>query len=110
MVTVHDLRGEECPLSLVHDSIHIVQNIPITKTNFDSDEDIRENYYPLVEQQVIANVPGAAKVQIFDSYRSNPGSGVIGWHAVYGGFNDPWTSSNAPGRWSIEIFALVFGS
>ncbi|RJE27114.1 Methyltransferase [Aspergillus sclerotialis] len=233
MVTVHDLRGEERSISLVHDSIHIVQNIPITKTNFDDDEDIRKNYYPLVEQQIMANVPSAAKVhifrhgirhtrkfpvpysppsliarqgltstavidrirwhleeeeaerllqgryrviyfwqtlngtvytcplamassatvkdedivtmvshfkdfseefgapiyrdhqkwyylsgvradeaimlQIFDSYRSNPGSGVMGGHAAYVDFKDPRTPANAPDRWSIETFALVFG-
>ncbi|KAF9252037.1 hypothetical protein DTO006G1_2784 [Penicillium roqueforti] len=65
MVTVQDLRGKESSVNLDHDSIHIVQGVPISKTNFDNEEDIRKNYYPLVEQQILANVPGATKVHIF---------------------------------------------
>jgi hypothetical protein len=65
LVTVHDLRGKESSVNLDHDSIQIVNNVPKFNVDFDNEDDIKANYYPMVEQQMLASIPGAKKVHIF---------------------------------------------
>ncbi|KAF2249803.1 hypothetical protein BU26DRAFT_289790 [Trematosphaeria pertusa] len=75
-VTIDDLRGQENKFSLDSNAFHTVQNVPSEEYDFTDDAKIRAVYYPEVEKLLLANIPGANRVLLFDYTirRSNPGA------------------------------------
>jgi hypothetical protein len=74
-VEIRDARGQESSFNLDRDAFAIIQNIPPSaEKEFVSDESIRENYYPELEQLLLKNVTGSTKVVFFDHTirRANP--------------------------------------
>jgi hypothetical protein len=67
-VTIHDIRGNEDQFSLDRDAFQILKNITSSATyeTFNSDNAIREIYYPEVEQLLLETVPGAHTIIFFD--------------------------------------------
>ncbi|OAA59284.1 methyltransferase [Cordyceps fumosorosea ARSEF 2679] len=75
--TIHDIRGREADFTLDRDAFQVIRNVPPSaETAFTSDDSITTRYYPEMEQLLLANVPGATKVYIFDHTirRSTPGA------------------------------------
>ena len=73
-VTVHDARGREAEFSLDKNGFQFVK-YPSAEKEFDSDERIKEVYYPEVEK-ILKEVAGAKRVFIFDHtlrYVQSPG-------------------------------------
>jgi hypothetical protein len=75
-VPIHDIRGTEDQFSLDRDAFQILKNIPSTTKyeTFNSDDAIREIYYPEVERLLLETVPGAHTIIFFDHTirRANP--------------------------------------
>ncbi|OOQ88619.1 putative methyltransferase [Penicillium brasilianum] len=75
-VLIHDIRGSEDQYSLDRDAFQVLKNIPSSATyeTFDSDEAVREIYYPEVERLLLDSVPGAHSIILFDHTirRANP--------------------------------------
>lgn len=67
-VSLTDIRGDESSYTLDKDAVQTLQHIPTKTTyaSFDSDAAVREIYYPEVEALLLANIPGAHKVVLFD--------------------------------------------
>lgn len=67
-VSLNDIRGNESSYTLDKDAVQTLQNIPTktTYTTFDSDDAVREIYYPEVESLLLKTIPGAHKVVLFD--------------------------------------------
>jgi hypothetical protein len=65
-VTLQDICGREGDFSLDKDSFQTLDNVPDNKTDFASDDRIKQNYYPEVEQILFDHVPGCNRVFIFD--------------------------------------------
>jgi hypothetical protein len=76
-VNIHDIRGEESRYNLDKDAFAVVSNVPQSaEKDFTDDASIEANYYPEVEQLLLANVPGSTKVVFFDHTirRADPNS------------------------------------
>jgi hypothetical protein len=75
-VPIHDIRGKEDQFSLDRDAFQILNNITSSATyeTFNSDDAIREIYYPEVERLLLEKVPGAHTIIFFDHTirRANP--------------------------------------
>jgi len=67
-VVIDDIRGHENEYNLDKDAFEVFQNVSSATTyeTFNSDEVVKKIYYPEVEQLVLAKVPGAHKVILFD--------------------------------------------
>ncbi|PKS06791.1 hypothetical protein jhhlp_006866 [Lomentospora prolificans] len=66
-ILIRDVRGSEDSLTLDHDSVKVVRNLPpSTEQDFTDDASIKANFYPEVEDLLLKNVPGSSKVVIFD--------------------------------------------
>lgn len=64
---IHDIRGAEDTLTLDHDSVAIVRNLPPSaEQDFLDDASIEAKFYPEVEDLLLKHVPGSDKVVIFD--------------------------------------------
>ncbi|KAI9863810.1 MAG: hypothetical protein M1824_006407 [Vezdaea acicularis] len=67
IVTISDVRGRESHFTLDKNAFETLSNIPESaEKDFTSDESIKKNYYPEVENLILTNVPGARKVFFFD--------------------------------------------
>lgn len=67
-VNIDDIRNNEHSYTLDKDAFQTLQKTP-TKTTyetFDSDDAVREIYYPEVEHLLLATLPGAHKIVLFD--------------------------------------------
>lgn len=67
-IQINDIRGEESKYTLDKDSFEILQSVP-TETSystFDSDEEVKQVYYPEVEALLLKHLPTAHKIVIFD--------------------------------------------
>ncbi|ATY64553.1 methyltransferase [Cordyceps militaris] len=65
--TIHDIRGREADFSLDRDAFQVIQDVPPSaETAFASDASIAAHYYPEVEQLLLAQIPGAQRVFLFD--------------------------------------------
>lgn len=74
---IHDIRGHEGSYNLDKDAFAVIQDVPASaEEDFVDDDSIRANYYPEVEQLLLANVPGANRVVFFDHTvrRAGPGT------------------------------------
>lgn len=67
-VSLTDIRGSEANYSLDKDSFSAHQHVPskATYSTFDSEESVREIYYPEVTDFLLNSVEGAKKVILFD--------------------------------------------
>jgi hypothetical protein len=65
-VTIDDIRGKEHQFTMDNNAFSVVSNVPSDEYDFTDDEQIKRVYYPEVEQLLLANVPGAHKVVLFD--------------------------------------------
>ncbi|KAF2260486.1 hypothetical protein CC78DRAFT_536364 [Lojkania enalia] len=75
-VPIDDLRGQEDRFTLNNNAFEVLSNVPSGEYDFTSDEKIKSIYYPEVEKLLLANVPGANRVLLFDYTirRSSPGA------------------------------------
>lgn len=75
-VPIHDIRGEEDQYTLDRDAFQILKNVASSTTyeTFNSDDAIRNLYYPEVERLLLETVPGAHRIIFFDHTirRANP--------------------------------------
>lgn len=73
---LQDIRGRESEFYLDKDAFQVVQGVQSEEKDFKDDDHIKKVFYPEVEQLLLANVPGAHKVTIFDHTirRSEPGA------------------------------------
>lgn len=75
-VSMNDVRDRESDFWLEKDAFQTIKNVPsdMTYKDWESDEKVKETYYPEVEKLLLENVPGAHKVTLFDHTirRSNP--------------------------------------
>ncbi|KNG86409.1 putative methyltransferase [Aspergillus nomiae NRRL 13137] len=67
-VQIADIRGQEDQFTLDHDAFQVLQGIPSQTTyeTFNSDEAVKQLYYPEVEKLLLEKIPGAHKIIIFD--------------------------------------------
>lgn len=65
-VLIHDIRGFESEYTLDNDAFAIIQAVPPSRTDFNSDESIKSTYYPEVESLLLSHVHGANRIVIFD--------------------------------------------
>jgi hypothetical protein len=65
-VQLNDIRGRESHFTLDTDAFQAISNIESAEKDFTDDEHIKQTYYPEVEKLLLANVPGAHKVVLFD--------------------------------------------
>jgi len=66
-VSISDVRGSESQYNLDRDAFAVVTAQPPSReTAFVDDDSIRRNYYPEVEALLLANIPGADRVFLFD--------------------------------------------
>lgn len=73
-VTINDIRGREQEFDMNVNGFGTISGIESKEKEFTDDEQIKENYYPEVEQLLLDHVPGAKRVFIFDHTvrRSDP--------------------------------------
>ena len=65
-VEIKDIRGREHLFNLDDNAFKALEIDSSTKTDFASEDSIKRNYYPEVEQLLVKNVPGAKRVLPFD--------------------------------------------
>ena len=65
-VTIKDIRGEESLYNVDDHAFAILKTGPSVEQDFTSDESIKENYFPEVEQLLMENLVGAKRIFIFD--------------------------------------------
>ena len=67
-VSLNDIRNHEANYNLDKDAFQTLQNTPTktTYSTFESDDQVRATYYPEVESLLLANLPGAHKIVLFD--------------------------------------------
>lgn len=65
-VTIHDIRGQESLYNLDRHAFSTLTTSDSAEKDFLSDESIKENYYPEVENILLKHVPGAKRVLLFD--------------------------------------------
>ncbi|KAH8422500.1 putative methyltransferase [Aspergillus melleus] len=67
-VQLHDIRGHESDYTLDKDAFQALSNVlsNISYETFLSDETVKCNFYPEVERLLLAHIPGAHRVIIFD--------------------------------------------
>ncbi|KAK9494193.1 putative methyltransferase [Lipomyces doorenjongii] len=68
VVAISDIRGQEDQISLDRDAFRVLRGInsQTTYETFNSDEEIRQVYYPEVENLLLQQVPGAHTIILFD--------------------------------------------
>lgn len=72
---IRDARGREATFTLDRDAFQILRHQPSSReTQFRDDASIRAKYYPEVEQLLLAAIPGANQVRIFDHTVRRPAS------------------------------------
>jgi hypothetical protein len=73
-ITIHDLRGQEQRFTMDNNAFATASNVASDEHEFNDDERIKKVYYPEVEKLLLANVPGANRVLLFDHTvrRSDP--------------------------------------
>jgi hypothetical protein len=65
-VTLHDLRGSESSFTLDANAFATHSNVPSALSDFSDDAAITRTYYPEVERLLLASLPGAHRVVLFD--------------------------------------------
>ncbi|PIG82195.1 methyltransferase [Aspergillus arachidicola] len=67
-VHITDIRGQEDQFTLDRDAFQVLRDIPSQTTyeTFNSDDAVKQLYYPEVEKLLLDKVPGAHKIIIFD--------------------------------------------
>ena len=65
-VIIKDIRGQESLFSIDENAFTILKTSPSVEQDFLSEESIKENYFPEVEQLLMESVPGAKRILIFD--------------------------------------------
>jgi len=74
-VTINDIRGRETAYDINTNGFGVLQNLPPSAEKaFASDSSIQNSYYPEVERLLLAAVPGATRIFLFDHTvrRSHP--------------------------------------
>jgi len=73
-VLVSDIRGREREFEVNYHGFGVVSGIDSKEKEFTSDDSIRTNYYPEVEETIFKHIPGAKRVILFDHTvrRSSP--------------------------------------
>lgn len=73
-VTLSDIRGHESQYNLNEHAFATAQDISSAEKDFSSDSQIKATYYPETEALILAHVPGAQRVLLFDHTirRSDP--------------------------------------
>jgi hypothetical protein len=68
VVSLGDMRGQEDQYTLDKDGVQALQHFfpAVTYETFDADETVHRVYYPLVEQLLLDQIPGAHTVILFD--------------------------------------------
>ena len=65
-VTVHDIRGQESSFNIDENAFATAITTESAEKEFTSDESIKKNYYPEVEELILKHVPTAKRVLLFD--------------------------------------------
>ena len=67
-ITIKDLRGRETGFTLDDNAFIALQNVQsaMNYPEWESDETIRRVYYPEVEKLLLAELPGANRIELFD--------------------------------------------
>ncbi len=66
-ITIADIRGHEASYTLDTNAFAALTNIPpSSEHNFLSDASVKQNYYPEVEALLLAHVPHAQRILLFD--------------------------------------------
>jgi len=65
-VTINDIRGQESKFNLDDNAFTTLKTTPSAEKDFTSEESIKKNYYPEVEQLLLKRVSGAKRIHIFD--------------------------------------------
>ena len=65
-VTITDIRGRESLYNLDDNAFTTLKTDSGADIDFTSDESIKKNYYPEVEEILLRNVPGAKRIFVFD--------------------------------------------
>lgn len=66
-VQISDIRGFESNFNLDVNAFKAVSSVPSSsEIDFDSDDSVKQKYYPEVESLLLKNLPGASRVHIFD--------------------------------------------
>lgn len=65
-VEIQDIRGRESQFNLDKNAFSTLKTGQSVESNFDSDETIKANYYPEVEQLLLKHIQGASRVFLFD--------------------------------------------
>jgi len=66
-ITIDDIRGHEASYNLDSNAFAALTNIPPSaEHDFLDDASVKKNYYPEVEQLLLAHVPGAKRILLFD--------------------------------------------
>ena len=66
-ITIDDIRGQEASYTLDNNAFTALSNIPPSaEKDFTDDASVKQNYYPEVEQLLLAHVPGVHRIFLFD--------------------------------------------
>lgn len=65
-VNIHDIRGQEQSYKLDTNAFAALTTSPSGEIDFKSDESVKKNYYPEVEELILKHVDGAKRVLLFD--------------------------------------------
>lgn len=65
-VTITDIRGQELRYNIDDNAFQTLKTTPSAEKDFISEDSIRDNYFPEVEQILLENIPDAKQVFVFD--------------------------------------------
>lgn len=66
-IQISDIRGSESGFDLDINAFKAVSSVPTSsEIDFDSDDSVKQKYYPEVESLLLKHLPGASRVHIFD--------------------------------------------
>lgn len=66
-VQISDIRGSESDFNLDTNAFKAISSVPLSsEIDFDSDDSVKQKYYPEVESLLLKHLPSASRVHIFD--------------------------------------------
>jgi len=65
-VEIHDIRGQESSFDLDRNAFRTATTGPSAEKDFTSDDSIKKNYYPEVEELLLKYAPGSKRIVLFD--------------------------------------------
>lgn len=66
-IQLSDIRGSESDFDLDTNAFKAVSSVPLSaEVDFDSDDSVKQKYYPEVASLLLKHLPGASRVHVFD--------------------------------------------